>query len=153
MFRTVVGTIPEYRRYASLDTTYGRRSISRWSYPRLDSTGQVRTSLLRLNTRVVAKRRFNVARALPLGEHLDRQALKLGRAPRQARADARDERLGAIGDLRDAVLDGAFGQAQPAARITIAAPGPGHGVVLIVLARRGPPTSASNASSTILRTV
>jgi len=78
-----------------------------------------------------------VSGAQPPRKHLHRQALELRRAPRQAGPPAGRERLGAIGDLRHAVLDGSLGGGEPAAAIAIAVAGAGRRPVLVVAAAHG----------------
>jgi len=67
---------------------------------------------------------------VPPGEHLDRQPLQLGGPAGQPRSDPRDERLSPIGHLRHAVLDGAFGRAQPAPPVAIPIASARRGAVL-----------------------
>src|SRR5262245_21127546 len=95
---------------------------------------------------------FDVSRTQAAGEQFDRQALELGGPTRQARADPRREGFGAIRDLGHAVLDGAFGGAQPAPPVTVPIPASGLGPAFVVGSARTSLTSASRASSTICRT-
>jgi len=82
----------------------------------------------------VAEGRFDVPRAQAAGERLHRQALQLGRPPRQPGPHARRKRLGPIGHLRNAILDRALGRAQPAPPIAVSVPRAGGGPILVVLA-------------------
>src|SRR5262249_999002 len=75
----------------------------------------------------------------PAGEHLDRQALQLGRPARETGAHPRDKRRRAIRDLGDAVLDRPFGRAQPTAPISVAVAGAWRGPVLLALPPHPPP--------------
>ena len=63
--------------------------------------------------------------------------LQFGRPAGQAGADARDERLGAIGHLRHAVLDRALRRAQLSAPIAVAIAGARAGAVLVIPAAHG----------------
>ena len=82
---------------------------------------------------VVPERRLDVAGAQPPGEHLDSQALQFGRPACQPGAYPGHKRLGAIGHLRDAVLDRALGCAQAAAPIAIPVAGARRRPVLVVV--------------------
>src|SRR5437867_8044149 len=82
----------------------------------------------------IANRRFDVPRAQPTREPLYRQALELRCAARQAGPYARRERLGAIGHLRHAILDGPLRGGEPAAAIAIAVAGAGRRPILVVAA-------------------
>jgi hypothetical protein len=85
----------------------------------------------------VTKGRFDVPGAQPARVHLDGQLLQLRRPPGQPGAHPRDERLGPIGHLRHAVLDGALRRAQPPAPVAVAIAGARDGSALVVPAAHG----------------
>jgi hypothetical protein len=96
-----------------------------WLDPRLTAeisyanhAGQAtsRSCFLRSFATVMPSAGLDVPGAQAAGEQLDGQPLKLGGPPGQPGPDPRHERLGAIRDLRHAVLDGAFCRPQPARR-------------------------------------
>ena len=73
---------------------------------------------------VASRKAASMSRTLsPAGVHFDGELFEFRRATRQSRAHTRFERLGAIGGLRHAVLDRAFGGAQAPAPVAIAIAG------------------------------
>src|SRR5712691_10580552 len=75
--------------------------------------------------------------AQPARVHLDGQLLQLGRPAGQTGAHPGDERLGAIGHLRHAVVDGALRGAQPSAPVAVAIAGARDGAAFVVPAAHG----------------
>jgi hypothetical protein len=82
----------------------------------------------------VPKGGLDVAGAQPARVHLDGELLERSGAAGQPGAHARHKRLGAIGHLRDPVLDRALGASQPTTAIAVAIPAPRLGAVLVVAA-------------------